>query len=93
MRKLHYRKTEGRNVDDDVRLVRGLFDRNGNFLDAVAQTISLRLLDDTLKNRVGSGIPVRADFTVAPGTYVIRVVARDSEGEMITAQSAVEIPR
>ena len=51
-------------------------------------------MDDTLRNRVSEGIPVRADFKVAPGRYVIRLVARDAEGEMMTAQKgAVEIPR
>ncbi len=71
-----------------------LFDRDGVYVDGVSKTISLRLLDDTLRNRVAGGIPLRIDFKVAPGTYAIRVVARDLEGEMMTAQNgAVEIPR
>jgi hypothetical protein len=88
---LHFRKADGRNVDE-INFVCALFDRDGVYVDGVSKTIGLRLLDDTLHNRIGGGIPIRSDFKVAPGTYAIRLVARDSEGEMMTAQnSAVEI--
>ncbi len=92
IRKLRYRQSDGRNVND-VRVVCGLFDRNGNFVQSIAKLIQLHLLDDTLQNKLGGGIPVRADFTVAPGTYVIRLVVRDAEGQTMTAQNgAVRIP-
>ncbi|HWE05785.1 MAG TPA: VWA domain-containing protein, partial [Rhizomicrobium sp.] len=90
---LHYRKADGRNIDD-IELVCALFDRNGVYIDSLIRTIRLRLLDDTLRNRVGAGIPIRSDFKVPPGTYAIRVVARDSEGAMMAAQNgAAVIPR
>jgi hypothetical protein len=92
VRKLSFRKSDGRNVNE-VRVVCGLFDRNGNFVQSVAKMIQMHLLDDTLANKLNGGIPVRADFTVAPGTYVIRLVVRDAEGQTMTAQnSAVRIP-
>jgi VWFA-related protein len=90
---LHFRKADGRNLDE-INFVCALFDRDGVYIDGVSKTISLRLLDDTLHNRIGGGIPIRSDFKVPPGTYAIRLVARDLEGEMMTAQNgAVEIPR
>jgi VWFA-related protein len=93
VRKLRFRKADGRNVDD-VRVVCALFDRNGNIVQTVAKTIQMRLLDDTLQNdKLSGGISVRSDFTVPPGTYVIRLVLRDAEGETMTAQNgAVRIP-
>ncbi|HZL56405.1 MAG TPA: VWA domain-containing protein [Bryobacteraceae bacterium] len=92
VRKLHYRKADGRN-GDEVLVVSGLFDRNGNFLQAVSKTIKMRLKDDTLAEKLNSGIAVRADFKIAPGRYVVRLVVRDAEGQMMAAQNgAVEIP-
>jgi hypothetical protein len=53
----------------------------------------MRLKDDTLATKINSGISVRSDFKVGPGTYVIRLVVRDAEGQMMAARNgAVEIP-
>jgi VWFA-related protein len=92
IRKLHYRKMDGRN-GDEMLVVSGLFDHNGNFLQAVSKKVQMRLKDDTLATRLDSGISVRSDFKVSPGRYVVRLVVRDAEGQMMTAQNgAVEIP-
>ena len=93
VRKLRFRKSDDRNVND-VRVVCALFDRNGNYVQSVAKTIQMRLLEGALQNsKLSGGISVRSDFTVVPGTYVIRLVVRDAEGETMTAQnSAVRIP-
>jgi VWFA-related protein len=84
--KLPYRKVDGKN-SDDVEVVCGLFDRNGSYINGVSNTITLRLVDNVVFNRENGIVPVRAEFHVAPGAYRIRVVARDSEGEMMTAQN------
>jgi VWFA-related protein len=92
VRKLHYRKIDGRN-GDDVLVVSALFDRNGNYLQSVAKTIKMRLKDETLAGKLDSGIAIRSDFKVTPGRYVLRLVIRDAEGQMMAAQNgAVEIP-
>jgi VWFA-related protein len=92
VRKLHFKKADGRN-NDDVEIVSGLFDRNGNYLQSITKTLKMRLLDATLESKLNSGISIRSDFKVAPGTYVIRLVVRDAEGQMMAAQNgAVEIP-
>jgi len=92
VRKLKYRKADGRNVNE-VKIVSALFDRNGNYLQSVSKLLSMRLLDGTLENKLASGLSIRSDFKISPGTYVIRVVVRDAEGQMMAAQNgAVEIP-
>jgi VWFA-related protein len=93
IRKLKYRRIDGRNGDDLV-LVAGLFDRNGNFVQSVSKKITMRLKDETLTGgKLNAGVSVRSDFKVVPGTYVIRLVLRDAEGQMMAAQNgAVEIP-
>jgi VWFA-related protein len=92
VRKLHFRKIDGRN-GDDIMVVYGIFDRNGNYMQGISKKLSMRLKDETLETKVNGGIPVKSDFKVAPGTYVIRLVVRDAEGQMMAARNgAVEIP-
>ncbi|MGD1072844.1 MAG: VWA domain-containing protein [Bryobacteraceae bacterium] len=92
VRKLRFRKTDGRN-GNEMTVVSGLFDRNGNFVQGITKTVTMRLKDETLAGKLNSGVTVRSDFKVTPGTYVIRIVVRDAEGQMMAAQNgAVEIP-
>ena len=73
--------------------ISGVFDRNGNFISGQQKTVELRLLDSTLEKVLNSGITVRTNFDVAPGSYVVRLVVRDSEGQTMAARNGVvEIP-
>jgi VWFA-related protein len=91
IRSLHYRKDEGRNKDV-LTIVAALFDLNGNYIAGNQQTLDLRLKDETLQKKLDSGIRVKASFDVKLGSYVLRVVARDSEGQMMASQNtAVDI--
>jgi len=91
VRHLRFRKDEGRNRDN-LTMVSGLFDRNGNYVTGIQKRIEMRLLDETLENRLGSGLTVRTSFDVKPGSYMIRVVVRDDEGQLMAAENgAVEI--
>ncbi len=92
VRKLHFRKVDGRNGDDLV-IVSALFDRNGNLLQTVSKKVTMKIKDETLAGKLNAGIAVHADFKVNPGHYVVRLVVRDAEGQMMAAQNgAVEIP-
>ncbi len=85
-----FRKVEGRNRNE-VTLVYGLFDRNGNYTQGIEKLLELRLRDETLE-RLGQGVTVRTSFDVKPGTYLIRLVVRDAEGQKLSATNgAVEI--
>ena len=92
IRHIHFRKTDGRNRDD-LTIVSGLFDRNGNYVTAIEKKLEMRLKDETLEKRGGSGITVRTSFDVKPGSYLVRLVVRDAEGQLMSAENgAVEIP-
>jgi VWFA-related protein len=85
-----FRKVEGRSRNE-VTLVYGLFDRNGNYMQGIKKVVELRLKDETLA-RLDQGITVRTTFDVKPGTYVIRLVVRDAEGQKLSATNgAVDI--
>jgi hypothetical protein len=91
LRRLRFKKVDGRN-HDDLSVVSVLFDRNGNYLTGMTKTVTMKLRDETLA-RLHSGITVKTSFDVKPGTYVIRLVVRDAEGQAMAAQNgAVEIP-
>lgn len=89
---LRFRKADGRNLDN-LTVVSALFDRNGNYVSGVTKLVEMKLKDETLANRARSAITVKSSFDVKTGPYVIRLVVRDSEGQMMAAQNgAVEIP-
>jgi len=92
VKNLRFRKADGRN-NDNLIVTSGLFDRNGNFVTGLQKIVELRLLDATLDKLLNAGITVRSNFDAAPGSYVIRLVIRDSEGETMAARNGVvEIP-
>jgi VWFA-related protein len=89
---LHFRKADGRNRDD-LTIVSALFNRNGDYIQGSKKVLEMRLKDDTLEHKLGSGITMRTSFDVKPGGYLVRLVVRDAEDRQMSAQSgAVEIP-
>ncbi len=92
VKKLQFRKDGGRNLND-LMLVCGLFDRNGNYIKGIEKKIEMKLLDGTLEKKLANGILVRNTFDVKSGGYVIRLVVRDTEGQQMAAQNgAIDIP-
>jgi VWFA-related protein len=91
LRRLAFKKLDGRN-HDQLMVVSALFDTNGNYLTGMTKTVEMKLRDETLA-RLSSGITVKTDFDVKLGTYIVRLVVRDSEGQAMAAQNgAVDIP-
>ncbi len=89
---LRFRKADERN-NDQVTIVSGLFDSNGNFIKGIQRVVTLHLRDQSLASLAGSGIVVKEAFDVAPGRYVVRLVVRDAEGQTMAARNGgVEIP-
>jgi VWFA-related protein len=91
LKRLRFKKLDGRNRDS-LTVVSVLFDRDGNYITGMTKTVDMKLRDETLA-RLTSGISVKTNFDVKPGTYVVRLVVRDSEGQAMAAQNgAVEVP-
>jgi VWFA-related protein len=91
-KKLTFRKVNDRNTDD-VTVVTGIFDSDGNYISGQQKILQMRFLDRTLQTRLNSGISVEHSFAVHPGRYTVRMVIRDAEGQSMSAQSSVvEIP-
>jgi len=88
---LHFEKLDERNVDD-VTFMTVIFDENGNYVDGDQKTLHMRLRDKTLQEVVVSGIAIQTDFTIAPGTYLLREVVRDSNGVTTSQNLSFQIP-
>jgi VWFA-related protein len=88
---LHFRKAEDRNLNT-LTVVASVFDRNGNFVTGIQKIVDLRLRDQTLDS-LNSGITVKTTLDITPGSYLVRLVVRDSEGQTMSARNGVvEIP-
>ena len=90
VRHVHFRKAEGRN-NNDVTVVSAVFDRNGNFVTGNQKVVQMHLKDETL-SQLNSGITLKTSFDVKPGSYIVRLVVRDEDGQLAAQNSAVEIP-
>ncbi len=74
-------------------MVSAVFDHNGNFVQGDEKTLQMRWQDQTLENKLGPGITLTASFDVKPGSYMVRLVVRDSERQQMAAENgAVDIP-
>jgi VWFA-related protein len=92
VKQLRFRKSDGRN-NDTLTVVGGVFDRNGNYVAGTQKVLEMKLKDQTLESLPATGVTIKSIVDVAPGSYVVRLVVRDSEGQLMSAQnSVVEIP-
>lgn len=92
VKRLHYKQADNRN-ENDLTVVTAVFDRNGNFLQAEQKVVQMHWKSETLQDKLRSGITLRSSFDVKPGRYLVRIVARDTEQQMMSAENgAVEIP-
>jgi VWFA-related protein len=89
---IHFRKLQGRN-NDQLTILTGIFDENGNFVTGLSKTVDMNLLDATYSRLSRSGFTVKTSFDVKPGTYLVRMVVRDAVGAQMAARNgAVVIP-
>ncbi len=88
---LHFRKVEGRN-DNTLTCVSAVFNRNGTFLQGLEKIVTLHLKDETLEHKLATGLTLKTSFDVKPGSYLVRLVVRDAEGQSMSAENGtVEI--
>jgi len=89
---LQFRKEEDRNKEN-LAVAIALFDDNGNLMTVSENVFEMKLKDATLDALKKTGIIMKSEFNVKPGTYLVRLVVRGSEmGEMATMNRAVVIP-
>ncbi|HEX8837349.1 MAG TPA: VWA domain-containing protein [Candidatus Acidoferrum sp.] len=89
---IRFRKASDRN-NDQLTIVTGIFDENGQYVTGVQKTIDMKLRDTTYERLSRSGLTVKSSFDVKPGTYMVRLVVRDAEGAQMAARNgAVVIP-
>ena len=91
VRHMQFRKADGRNLND-LTVVAALFDRNDNFVSGKNNTVRMHIKDETLATKLNSGITLRNNFDISPGSYLVRVVARDTQGKMTTQSDVIDIP-
>jgi VWFA-related protein len=90
VKQLHFRKADGRNTSN-LTIASGIFDRNGNFVVGNEKVLQMRLKDETLA-KMDPGLSVKSNFDVKPGSYLVRLVVRDSEGQIAAENGAIQIP-
>jgi len=92
VKRLHYKRADDRS-QNDLTVVTAVFDRNGNMIQANEKLVQMRWKSETLQTKLASGITLKSSFDVKPGRYMVRVVTRDTEQQLMSAENgAVEIP-
>ena len=92
VKSIRFRKALGRN-NDELTIVTGIFDENGQYVTGGEKIIEMKLRDTTYDRLSHSGFIVKSSFDVKPGTYLVRLVVRDAEGALMAARNgAVVIP-
>jgi len=90
VKQLHFRKVEGRN-NSNLTIVACIFDRNGNLVVGNEKILQMKLKDETLA-KMDPGLSVKSNFDVKPGSYLVRLVVRDTEGQIAAENGAIQIP-
>lgn len=89
---IRYRKADGRNMNE-LTVVSAIFNQNGVFVQGIQKNLTMRWKDATLESKLASGITLKTNFDVKPGSYLVRLVVRDKEGQLMSAENgAIEIP-
>jgi VWFA-related protein len=92
LKHIRFKKVDGRSRNV-LSIVSAVFDRNGILVGAIQKDIEMRFKDETFNARIANGVAMKTSFDVAPGSYVVRLVVRDSEGQTMAARNGVvEIP-
>jgi len=92
LKALHLKEVNGVN-EDDLTVVFGLFDNRRKYIDATKQVVEIRVTDDRRESAEKSGVTLKERFDVNPGSYMVRVVARDAEGQMMSVgDSTLRVP-
>jgi VWFA-related protein len=85
---LPHHQTDGKNLNE-LRVVAAIFDHNGKYLGAIDRKVAVHWTDD----KAGLKNATTFSFLLDPGTYLVRLIVRDSESQSLSAQATtVQIP-
>ncbi|HUN87196.1 MAG TPA: VWA domain-containing protein [Terriglobales bacterium] len=90
LKHLQFRKVDGQN-HNVLTCDYGLFDEKGGYVQGTQKVITLNLKDESLEAHADSGLDIDATFDVQPGRYTVRLVARDEEGQLTSAETGTAI--
>jgi VWFA-related protein len=91
-RGLKFLRNEDRSTDKLI-VATAIFDQNGNLVTGQERIIEMQLTDATLEKMNRFGLTVNSTFDLLPGTFLLRIVVRDSAGaQMAALNRAVVIP-
>jgi len=89
---LKFRKADDRN-NDKLTIATAIFDGNGNLVTGSEKIVEMQLRDSTLGRVNKAGLNIRSRYDLQAGTFLLRIVVRDSEGAQMAALSrGVTIP-
>src|SRR5271157_628909 len=89
---LKFRKADDRN-NNKLTIATAIFDGNGNLVAGSEKIVEMQLRDSTLGRVNKAGLNVRSRYDLQAGTFLLRIVVRDSEGAQMAALSrGVTIP-
>ena len=89
---VRFLKEKDRNLND-LTFVTVIFDRDGKYVVGKERKVSFRLRDATLARLTQSGVSLKMEFDVKPGTYMIRQIVRESQaGRLSGLTRTVELP-
>jgi VWFA-related protein len=89
---LQFRKQGDRSLGN-LTFVAAAFDQDGHYVAGQQKVLELRLRDATLQKYLRTGITIDLELDTKPGTYLLRVIVRDSgSGEISSLNRTVEIP-
>jgi len=90
---VRFLKEQDRNLND-LTFVTVLFDRDGKYVVGREKKVSFRLRDATLARLTQSGMSIKVEFDVKPGTYMVRQIVRESQaGRLSGLTRTVELPQ
>ena len=90
MKSLRSRNLDGRR-QSNLTISIAIFDRNGKYVTGVHKVAEMKWKDGETPpaQNGGTGLTVRSTFDVAPGSYLVRLVIRDSVGEQMSARNGM----
>ena len=92
MSSVRFRTEQDRHLND-LTFVTILFDRDGKYVTGKEKDVKFRLRDATLARLTQTGITLKTEFDLKPGTYMVRQIVRESgAGQLSGLSRTVEIP-